>query len=88
MDSFVESASSLVLLWRLLAERRANNKEVAERVERLTGKLVAVSLFGLAAYIAFDAFRALARAERPQPTALGVAIAGMSIPAMLWTGRA
>lgn len=88
VDSFVESASSLVLIWRLRAEQRAKDAEAAERVERLASKLVAVSLFGLAAYIAFDAVRALARAERPEPTALGVAIAGISIPVMLWIGRA
>src|SRR5258708_35214393 len=64
VDSFVESAASLGLIWRLLAQRRANDKEAAARGERLAGKLVAVSLVGPPAHIPFRAGRALARAGR------------------------
>jgi len=55
IDSFVESASGSVLIWRLLAERRAADQEAVERLERRAQRLVAVSLFALAAWIAADA---------------------------------
>src|SRR5258708_39159362 len=64
-DSFVESAASLVLIWRLLAERRANEKEAAARVEWLARKLGHLCPFGLAAYMAVDTARALARPGPP-----------------------
>ncbi len=65
IDSFVESASGSVLIWRLLAERRAADHEAVERLERRAGRLVAVSLFLLAAYITVDASLALWNRERP-----------------------
>lgn len=52
IDSFVESASGSVLVWRLLAERRSTDDARIERVERRAQKLVAASLILLAAYIA------------------------------------
>jgi hypothetical protein len=53
IDSFVESASGSVLIWPLLAERRATDEERIEQVERRARKLVAGSLILLAAYIAW-----------------------------------
>jgi hypothetical protein len=40
IDSFVESASGCILIWRLLAERRAADQESVEQVERRARKLV------------------------------------------------
>ena len=53
IDSFVESASGSVLIWPLLAERRATDEERIEQVERRARKLIAGSLILLAAYIAW-----------------------------------
>jgi len=63
IDSFVESASGLILIWRLVAERRATDPERIERIERRAERLVAVSLAGLAAFVAADAVRTLVRPE-------------------------
>ncbi len=87
IDSFVESASGSVLIWRLLAERRANDHERVEQVERRAQKLVAASLALLAAYIAFDAVTSLAAGERPEASAVGIALAIASLAVMWWLAR-
>jgi len=68
IDSFVETTSGAILIWRLHAERRARDPEAVERLDRRARVLVALSLFVLAAYVAFEAAKALVTRERPQPT--------------------
>src|SRR5215467_366013 len=51
IDSFIETSSGAILLWRLVAEHRGQN---AERVERKALKLVGISFMLLAVYVAFD----------------------------------
>ena len=74
LDSVVESLSAAVLIWRLRAEQRRVDGERLEAVERRARKLVGVSLFVLAVVVVLDSARALWIRERPQPTALGVAV--------------
>lgn len=88
LDSFVESASGSVLLWRLHAERRASDAEHVERLERRAQKLVAASLFLLAAWIAYDASRALWERERPRASWVGIGLTVVSMVAMVWLARA
>ncbi len=47
-----------------------------------------LSLFLLAAYIAFDAAKALVARERPEPTVVGIAITSLSLAVMWWLARA
>ncbi len=88
IDSFVESVSGGILIWRLLAERTRSDPEAIELVERRAQKLVALSLFGLAAYIAFDSSKTLLLQERPEPSGVGIAVTGLSIGVMWWLARA
>ena len=88
IDSFVESASGGVLVWRLLAERRGAEAEEVERLNARAHKLVAASLFLLAAYVAFEASTALWEREAPRPSAVGIALTAVSIVAMRWLARA
>ncbi|MGH2683388.1 MAG: cation diffusion facilitator family transporter [Actinomycetota bacterium] len=88
IDSFVESASGSVLIWRLFAERRATNHETIEHVERRAQKLVAASLVGLAVFIAVDAAQTLLRLERPDPSPVGIALTAVSLGVMWWLARA
>ena len=88
VDSFVECASGLVLLWRLAAERRGMDGEGIERLDRRAHRLVGASLFLLAAYIAVDAGYALWERERPGPTLVGIALTSVSIVVMQWLARA
>lgn len=88
IDSFVETTSGLIILWRLGAERHARDHEAIERLDRLASKLVALSLFLLAVYIAYDAVVALVGNQRPQPTIPGIVITAISLVVMRWLARA
>lgn len=88
VDSFVETASGLVLVWRLRAERRARDHAEIARLDERAHKLVGVSLFLLAGYVAFDAGEALLTHERPAPTLVGVAITSLSLLVMRWLASA
>ena len=88
IDSFVETASGLIIIWRLAAEQRGADTERTETVERRAQRLVAASLVGLAAYIVFDAVTTLVAGERPDASPVGVVVAGLSLGVMWWLARA
>jgi divalent metal cation (Fe/Co/Zn/Cd) transporter len=89
IDSFVESASGSVMIWRLLAERHADEDDEAriEQVERRAQRLVAASLILLAAYIAWDSVTSLLAGERPEPSIVGIVLAIVSLSVMWWLAR-
>ena len=87
IDSFVESASGSVMIWRLLAERNATAEERIEQVERRARKLVAGSLVLLAAYIAWDSITSILAGDRPQPSLVGILLAIASLSVMWWLAR-
>lgn len=87
VDSFVETSSGLILIWRLTAETRLAPHDV-EALDRRARKLVAISLFALAAYVAYDAVSTLVVRSRPQPTVVGIALTAVSLAVMRWLARA
>jgi cation diffusion facilitator family transporter len=89
IDSFVETVSGLVLIWRLRAERGGNlDEEAVERVERRAQVLVGASFLLLAAYVVFESVRTLLNAEAPDASPVGVVLTSVSIVVMLWLARA
>jgi len=89
IDSFVESVSGSVLVWRLRAEAAGGRDEEAiERIERRAERLVGFSFFALAAFIVLDAGTTLLNQERPDASPVGIALTAVSIGAMLWLARA
>ena len=84
IDSFVECASGSILIWRLLAERRHASASAIEQVERRAQRLIAVSLFALAAYIICDASYSLVTGERPAPSTVGMILTAVSLGVMWW----
>ena len=88
LDSFIESASGGVLIWRLRAEERLADRAAVEALDRRAHKLVAGSLLLLAAYIAVDAVRTLWIRERPSPSLVGIALTVVSLVVMVWLARA
>jgi divalent metal cation (Fe/Co/Zn/Cd) transporter len=89
LDSFVETASGGILIWRLLAEKRTTaSRHAIERLDRRAHKLVALSLFALALYIVVEAAFAVWHAERPSASSVGIALTSVSILVMIWLGRA
>jgi divalent metal cation (Fe/Co/Zn/Cd) transporter len=89
LDSFVETSSGIIILWRTLAERRArHDHERIEAIELRAQKLVAASLIALALYIAYDAAASLIAREEHGVSVLGLALLVLSIVAMQWLARA
>lgn len=89
IDSFVECASALVMIWRLRAERNQQlEDERLDAIERRSRRLVAGSLFLLALYVAVDASETLYAADRPAFSVVGVVLMSISIAVMLWLARA
>ena len=85
LDSVVEVSSGSVLLWRLRADRHAENRE---RAERFAVRLVGVSFLLLALYVAGDAIKTLLRRETPQESIPGIVLAIASLIAMPLLARA
>lgn len=88
VDSIVESISGGVLIWRLKAEERGVDPAAVEGLDRRAHKLVAGSLFALAAYVGVDALRALWYQDRPEASFIGIALTGLSMAVMGWLARA
>ncbi len=77
-DSAIESLSGSVLIWRLTRHGKISEEEEA-RVERLAVRLVAVSFFILAAYVAFLSVKKLYLFQPPEPSLPGIIIAILSL---------
>lgn len=60
LDSAIEGLASVIVIWRFTGSRR-----LSETAERRAERLVAVTFFLLAPYIAQDAIRALLGGEHP-----------------------
>jgi len=89
VDSFVETVSGLVLIWRLSAEARGRlDEESVERVERRAERLVGAAFLLLAAYVAFEAVRSLVEQEAPDASPVGIVLTAVSIAVMVWLASA
>jgi divalent metal cation (Fe/Co/Zn/Cd) transporter len=88
VDSFVESTSGGVMLWRLLAERHARNTQAVERLDRRAHQLIGLSLFLLAGFIAVDAVTTLRGSEEVKPSLVGLLLTSLSLGVMVWLARA
>jgi len=84
LDSVIEVSSGAALLWRL----HADAPEKRERAERVSLKIVGLSFIALAAYVAFDAVKALVAGEPPEASYVGIALAASSLVVMPLLARA
>lgn len=81
-DSVIESLSGAILLWRL------QSHEADEQREQLALKLVGASFLLLAAYVGFDAAKALWLREPPEVSVVGIVLAAVSLVIMPVLARA
>lgn len=79
VDSFIETSSGIVLLWRL---QTARDQESAERAEATALRLVGASLLLLSGYIVYDAALSLISRTPPAASLPGVALAAASLIVM------
>ena len=83
LDSTVEVASGLIVLWQF-------RHPLPESRERTALRLMAVSFFALAAYVTVESVRALmiGHAPDPSPLGIGLAIASLAVmPFLSWAQR-
>lgn len=89
LDSVVEVASAVVIAWRLTQNgpEHASN----ERAERRAVRLIAISFFAIAVYVAVDALGTLLGfREEPRHSPIGLAITALSLmvmPTLAWAKR-
>ena len=79
VDSFVETSSGAVMLWRF---RARPDRAADERAEARALKLVGVSLLLLAVYVTADATASLLRRDVPDESVPGVVLAVISLLVM------
>ena len=77
-DSFIESTSGTVLLWRL----RVDDEETRERREQIALRLVGASFMLLAAYVAYDSITTLVWRESPERSYIGIGLTLVSLIVM------
>ncbi len=75
LDSVVEVASAVALSWQF-------SSKDPERREHLTLRIIAVSFFALAAFVAVDAIRSLTGGGEAQHSTPGIVIAALSLAIM------
>ncbi len=74
LDSAIEGFASVIIIWRFTG-RRTLSHAAEERAQRL----VAVQFFLLAPYVAFESVRAVAGAEHPDVSPVGIGLAVGSV---------
>ncbi|BCW68934.1 hypothetical protein NicSoilB4_36970 (plasmid) [Arthrobacter sp. NicSoilB4] len=83
LDSVIEVTSALALSWQFSAKD-------PERREHVTLRIIAISFFALAAFVAVDAVRSLSGAGEAQHSTAGIVIAALSLaimPVLSWAQR-
>lgn len=83
LDSAIEGLASVIIIWRFTGSRR-----LSADAERHAERLVAITFFLLAPYVAQDAIRALIGGEHPDTSWLGIGLSAASMVVMPVLGRA
>jgi divalent metal cation (Fe/Co/Zn/Cd) transporter len=76
-DSLVEAVAGVVVLWRFAAARAAS-----EDAERRAQRLIAVSFYAIAVYVAFEAVRGLVGGHEPEASWVGIGLAAVTVVTM------
>jgi divalent metal cation (Fe/Co/Zn/Cd) transporter len=83
LDSAVEGVASLIIVWRFTGHR-----VFSHAAEQRAQRLVALQFFLLAPYVGFESVQALATAERPDISWVGIGLAIASVVLMPLLGIA
>lgn len=83
LDSFIESLSGSVMIWRLSKHGKISHEE-EEAVEARAANLVGATFFILAAYILYEAIGRLIDREAPDASLVGIVVAVLSLLVMPW----
>ncbi len=81
LDSFIESLSGSVMIWRFTRHGKISEEE-EEKIEKKATRLVAYTFFILAAYVLYESAKKLYYHEIPEPSLFGIIIAIVSLIVM------
>ncbi|MEU4983325.1 cation transporter [Streptomyces sp. NPDC021969] len=84
LDSVIEVSSAAAVAWQF----SARDHDLREAREKITLRIIAVSFFALAAYVSFDAVRALAGTGEAERSVPGIVIAALSLAIMPFLSHA
>lgn len=76
-DSLAETFAGLIVVWRF-ADRRTESESAEQRAQRLIG----LSFFLVAAYVAVEALRTLVAADHPNASWVGIGLAAVTLVTM------
>jgi divalent metal cation (Fe/Co/Zn/Cd) transporter len=76
-DSVVESVAGVVLLWRFGGDRHSS-----ETAERRAYRLIGLSFYLIAAYVAVEAVRQLVDGSHPEVSLVGIGLAAVTLATM------
>jgi divalent metal cation (Fe/Co/Zn/Cd) transporter len=83
VDSFIETASAVVVGWRLRDELQHGSAERAERVEAVAARIAGALLLLLAAFLLIDALRRLlGHGARAEESTIGIVLTSISLVVM------
>ena len=82
LDSLIETAAAVLLLWRLSVEARGADHETVERVERRVHLFVGITFILLAVYVTAQAGLTLWKSEPPEESIIGIILAAVSLTVM------
>ncbi|MEW6145128.1 MAG: cation transporter [Thermodesulfobacteriota bacterium] len=81
LDSFVESLSGGIMIWRFRGLGNLSTEE-EERMEAKAARLVAYTFFVLGVYVLYESLKKLILREWPETSILGIVIAAVSLVVM------
>ena len=82
LDSFVESLSGMVMIWRFWEYGPEADEEETAKAEQKATRFVGFTFFILGAYVVFDSTRTLVKQEPPDTSVVGLALAVLSLIVM------
>ncbi|MBR9681023.1 MAG: cation transporter [Candidatus Altiarchaeota archaeon] len=81
LDSFIESLSGFVMIWRFGSHKNLTHKE-EEKIEEKATKIIGYTFYILAFYILFESIKKLYLGKPTTPTFFGMIITGVSLIVM------
>ncbi len=79
IDSFIESVSACIIIWRSKKSMIDKNQKATIEFERKSQKYIAYSFFLFGIYIIWEAIEKIYLQEKPEPMLLGVIVALVSL---------
>jgi divalent metal cation (Fe/Co/Zn/Cd) transporter len=84
LNALLDSSASAILVWRFRSER--SNPAAGERLERHAQGFIAIAMLAVALYVGLEAIRALINGSHADESALGIALAVVSLIVLPWLG--